>query len=61
MNIFDCDLDSFVGVVLSINVKELCCFFIGMGSVRCNRLVSDLFDIFNLFYIEVMFREVMVF
>jgi len=58
-NIFDCDSDSPVGVVLSADVKEPRHFSTGTGSARRNRPVSDPPDIPNPSYTEAMFREAM--
>ena len=58
-NIFDCDSDSPVGVVLSTDVKEPRGFSTGAESSRRNRAVSDPPGNLNPSYTEAMFREAM--
>lgn len=63
INIFDCDVNSLVGKVLDINIVEFCCFILRKGDDECffccDRIVSDLFDMCEFFFIELMFKEVM--
>ena len=58
-NIFDCDSDSPVGVVLSTDVKEPRHFSAAAGSSRRNRAISDPPGNLNPSYTEAMFREAM--
>ena len=58
-NIFDCDSDSPVGVVLSTDVKEPRSFSTGAESSRRDRAVSDPPGNLNPSYSEAMFREAM--
>lgn len=58
-NIFDCDSDSPVGVVLSTDVKDSRRFSTGAESSRRNQAVSDPPGNLNPSYTEAMFREAM--
>lgn len=58
-NMFDCDSDNSVGVVLSTDVKEPRDFSAGAGNSRRNRPISDPPGNNNASYTEAMFREAM--
>ena len=58
-NIFDCDFDSPVGVVLNTDVKEPRPFSSGAGSSGRDRAISDPPGILNPSYTEAMFKEAM--
>lgn len=58
-NIFDCDFDSPVGVVLNTDVKEPRRFSSGAGNSARNRAISDPPGTLHPSYTEAMFREAM--
>ena len=58
-NMFDCDSDNPVGVVLSTDAKEPRYFSTGAGNSRRNRPISDPPGDINPSYTEAMFREAM--